>query len=133
MGRATTAVNWGRHGRLPEEVTPVVLAAAGFAESGHGARSSRASTESGKDRRDEARRLARLLVAEIGLYEDEAAGVSERCVASEIKEELLGSPEPVAERIRVLERAQHEIAERLEEVVEHLKSDLVESTEGASR
>jgi hypothetical protein len=34
-----------RHGRLPEDVTPVVRAAAGFVESGHGAKSSRAAGE----------------------------------------------------------------------------------------
>jgi len=45
-----------RHGRLPEDVTPVVLAATGFAESAHGARSSQAA---GETRQEEAHLLAR--------------------------------------------------------------------------
>lgn len=117
-----------RHARAPEEVTPVVLAAAAFAESGHGAKAPRSGEE---PRLEAAHRLARLLAAEIERYEEEPLEGGQRDIASEIRDELLDRTAPVAERIRTLEVAHDEIAERLEEVVERLKSDLASRPERA--
>lgn len=88
-----------RHARVPEEVTPVVLAAAVFAESGHGAEGAR---ESAEPRQEAAHRLARLLAAEIERYEEKPLEGGERKIASEIRDELLDDTEPVSERIRTL-------------------------------
>lgn len=112
-----------RCAQRPEDATPVVLAASSFAESGHGAaRRDRTADEAGEAR--EAHRLAGLLVKEIELYEHDRDGAGARHPAHAIKKVLTDNPRPLAERLRVLDLARDEIAERLGKVVEDVKSDL---------
>lgn len=122
-----------RHGRLPEEVAPVVRAARSFAESGRRTTGAQAAGDADEARQQGARRLARLLVSEIKLYEKKRIEGSTLDITSEIREELLEGGKQPAERIRALELAQREITERLKEVVERLKSDLTQSSERVGR
>lgn len=117
-----------RHARVPEDVSPVVLAAAAFTESAHGAEP---SSGPGEPRQRAAQRVAQLLAAEIQRYEGELLEGEEPEIALEIEEEVFGATEPVAERLRALELAHDEVAERLEEVVEQLKNDLAKRPERA--
>jgi hypothetical protein len=68
--------------------------------------------------------LARLLVKEIHLSEDDRDEAGERSPAHAIKKVLSDNPRPLAERLRVLDLARDEIAERLGKVVEDVKGDL---------
>jgi len=125
-GEAPAAVL--RHARLPEEVTPVVLAASGFVESGHG---TTLAAEPEDYRREMAHFLTRLLTTEVHVHPVGRPYDSEREIAKEIKQRLLDSPESAAERIRTLDLAHDEVAERLGEVVASLKSHLVERSKEA--
>lgn len=122
-----------RHARLPDEITPVVVAARSFSESGH---RPRALTDIEDVKRDpeELRRFFGALAEGtrqeiLRLLDDEG----KRASSSKLRSELLQAGGTLAERSQVLELAREEIAKSLDRVIEDLKGDLELSAREVSR